>query len=366
MKKLKLAIVGLGVMGCNHLRVLNEMENVEVVAICDVDKERLKKLKRLYKIKKVHVDVVEMLKSESLDGLIVSAPTVSHYDLAKLAIHFNIPVLIEKPLALEINQGQEIVKEAKNKGLLVFVGYVERFNPTVLRMKELIEQEICGKPLHINLSRVNHFPLRMAKRHIGVVTDLSTHDTDLIQYITGKKIVNLMAKLKFDGGHDVYANVQFELEDQITAICEWSWISAYRRRILEVVCEKGTLVGDLAKQILYFHENPVNLSNQPAERSLNFLEALEFGNLSGKMTQYVLKKEEPLRLELQKFVATIVNKENYDSQYAVQVIEIMEAIYKSSEQDQIVRIDNTNKKGKTENLIEDYNSIHPKINDHNI
>lgn len=330
-KIIRIGVIGIGIMGYNHVRVLTELDNVDVSAICDANDENIIRAKKRFKISDSYKNYPDLLKKDLIDGLVISSPTQTHYEIAKLSLENKIPTLIEKPIALNIEQAQELVDLAKKHQVPLFAGYVERFNPVVRQLKNIIKEGLCGKIQHINITRVNSFPLRMAKRRIGVVTDLSTHDIDLLQYITGKSITNLYGQIRYIEDFDVYAQVLFDLTDNVSAKCEWSWISPYRRRTIEVVCEFGALVADLTKQSLFFHKNPM-YGQQISEFETNFLKVLEFGYLEDEVTKYVFHREEPLKLQLNEFIQLIRDGKQTDCQYAVDILKVMNAIYNSEKQ----------------------------------
>lgn len=332
---IKIGIVGIGVMGLNHLRVLTELDGVKVAAICDQNSEMLEKVRKRFHIDKSFTDAAIMLDQGSLDALIVSSSTPTHYEIAKLSILRGIPVLVEKPIALTVEQGQELVDLANARNVPLFVGYVERFNPVITQLRTILNQGLCGAVQHVNISRVNSFPLRMARCHIGVVTDLSTHDIDLLQFITEQTVTSLHAKVRYQTTYDVYAQTSFSLTQGISASCEWSWINPYRRRTVEVVCEEGTLVANLAKQSLFFHKRP-KMDMDTGEVESNFFKALEFNSVEAEVTKYAFRKEEPLKLELADFVNAVREGRRSSCQYAVDILQIMNAIYESDQENKIV------------------------------
>lgn len=335
MKTIKIAIAGVGVMGFNHLRVLTELDAVEVVAVCDQNPEVLNKIKKYCREAAFYVDVVKMLDEIIPDALIVSSATQTHYQIAKESILRGVPVLVEKPLALIADQAQELVDLADTRKVPLFVGYVERFNPVITQLKTIIDQGICGPVQHLNISRVNHFALRMARCRIGVITDLSTHDIDLLQFITGQKITSLHAHLRYQADYDVYAQTSFTLTQGVSAHCEWSWINPYRRRTVEVICDGGTLVANLAKQSLFFHKRPKIDMDTGAVES-NFFKALEFNSVEDEVTKYTFRREEPLKLELVNFINAVRQGQIPSCQYAVDILHIMNGIYTSDKGNQVL------------------------------
>jgi UDP-N-acetylglucosamine 3-dehydrogenase len=327
-KLLQLGVIGVGIMGYNHVRVIRDSEEADVVAICDVSQENLNKIQNYFKIENAYQDIDLFLEKEKLDGVIISAPSITHFDIAKKVIAHKIPLLVEKPLALELEQAKELVTLAQTHKVPMIVGYIERFNPVTLFAKNIIHNGNCGPVKHINIVRIGPFPKRMAMHRDGVVADLSTHDVDLLQYMTGHKIKRLFSSLRYDDKQDMYARTLFEMDNDISASCEWSWISPFRKRSFEIVCDNGTLIGDLTEQHLYYYRNPV-INNPDFRLENDFLQALQYSGLENEVTKYVIQKEEPLKRELKEFVRVIREHDLTDCHYAVAVLNIMNSIYQS-------------------------------------
>ncbi|MBU0505346.1 MAG: Gfo/Idh/MocA family oxidoreductase [bacterium] len=329
-KVLKLGVIGVGVMGYNHVRVIRDSEDADIIAVCDPSQDNLNKIKHFFKVENTYQDITHFLTKEKLDGVIISSPSTTHFDIAKLVIEQKIPLLVEKPLALDQEQAKTLVALASNNKVPMMVGYVERCNPVTLFAKNIIQNGNCGPVKHINIVRIGPFPKRMAIHRDGVVADLSTHDIDLLQYMTGHKINRLFSSLRYDDKQDMYARTLFEMDNDISASCEWSWISPFRKRSFEIVCDMGTLIGDLTEQHLYYYRNPI-MTNPDIILENDFLRALKYSGLENEVTKYVIQKEEPLKQELKEFIRIIRENELTDCHFAVDVLNIMNCIYQSFE-----------------------------------
>ncbi len=156
--RLKIAVIGAGTMGNLHARTYFNLPNVDLVAICDVDKINGERLANLYKTK-FYPDYKKLLKEESLDGVSIAVPTLLHKEVATDCIEHGINILIEKPLAGSVEEADQIVKAADAKGITLEVGHIERFNPAIARLKELIKEGIFGKVVSIVIKRVGLFHL---------------------------------------------------------------------------------------------------------------------------------------------------------------------------------------------------------------
>ena len=133
----KIAIIGMGVMGKNHYRVIQNINNVEIVGLCDpVAKDEFSH--KLYK------DLDEMLNTVEIDAVIIATPTFLHKEIALKCIEKAIDLFIEKPVASTVEDGQIILKASKAKNTKVVVGHIERFNPVVQSLKNEIKDKVDG------------------------------------------------------------------------------------------------------------------------------------------------------------------------------------------------------------------------------
>ncbi len=141
------AIIGLGKMGLSHCAIMNANPNVNLVAICDTSTFLLEAFKK-YSKAKVYDDYKKMFAEEKLDCVVVATPTRFHYEIVKMALDNNLHSFCEKPFSLTTQQGQELVRIARDKKLVNQVGYHNRFLGTFRETKRLIQANIIGKVYH--------------------------------------------------------------------------------------------------------------------------------------------------------------------------------------------------------------------------
>jgi len=210
----KVAIIGLGAMGKNHYRILSMLDNVEVCALCDVVQNDP------YNEPFFH-DVNEMLESAKPDAVIIAVPTFLHKDVALKCAAKGVHIFIEKPAASTVEDAKEILRAVEAAGIKSCVGHVERFNPVVQALKN----ELAGKEIFsVAITRVGPFPPRIAD--VGVLTDLSVHDIDLIRFITHKDILDqaIFKSRKIHNHHEDNAVLSFELTDSVIANITTNWL----------------------------------------------------------------------------------------------------------------------------------------------
>jgi len=237
---IKIAIIGFGVMGQNHFRVLGEMDEVEIVSVCDPNAPAPPGVK-LYR------DVETMLSSETIDAAILSVPTFLHKDIGLKVIEKGIDLMIEKPIASNSADGRELREGALQHNTKLVVGYIERFNPVVIALKE----EMAGKEIFsINITRIGPIPPRISD--VGVLTDLSVHDIDLIRYITGREIeeIKIFKSRKIQHHHEDNAIIAMRLQSDIVGNITTNWLTPFKKRAIEVSTAQEYYEADLIDQTL--------------------------------------------------------------------------------------------------------------------
>src|ERR1700716_3554376 len=181
-RSLRVGVVGAGVMGSNHARVLAGLPDTTLVGVVDPLPAHRARATELTGCRTFAS--LDELVAEGIDAVTIAAPTHLHHEIALACIAREIHVLVEKPIASSVEEGRDIVDAARRAGVTLMVGHVERFNPAVAAIKAAISGEDI---LSIAITRVGPFPPRMS--NVGVVIDLAVHDIDLIRWVTGSAIV---------------------------------------------------------------------------------------------------------------------------------------------------------------------------------
>jgi len=241
---LKVGVIGLGWMGRVHLRNYTEMADVEVVGVVDVDETAREEVAAQFGVT-AYATLDELLEND-LDAVSVCVPTSLHHETGLAIMDKSVNVIIEKPLARTSEEGEDLVAKAKEKGVALMVGHVERFNPAVARVKELISGE-DDKVISIQIERVGPYPPRI--QDVGVIKDLGSHDIDLIRYLTGSEFKSVYAVCSTSiGQHEDSALITTEMENGVLANITTNWVTPYKGRMINVACENKYVKANLITQ----------------------------------------------------------------------------------------------------------------------
>ncbi len=300
---MKIAVIGTGSMGKNHVRVLKNIPEVNEIVITNINRKILEDTSKKFGILKKYQNHIEMLEKEKPDGVIVATPPGSHKKNVLDVIDAGVNVLVEKPIARTIEDAEEMIKAAEKKGVIFTVGHIERFNPVVTKIKDFIDDDSLSNIYLINTRRVGPFPKRLLGKVESVLIDLAVHDFDIINYLGGK-IENIQSQMIKSEGQEIYVKVLLDIENNIKGSSEFSWISPQMQRNIEIYGNEGMIFGDLYNQDIWFYENDDYDNIKKTETFLrNGLVK------SGKVIKYPIYKQEPLLLELTNFIRSIKGKD---------------------------------------------------------
>jgi len=235
----RIGVVGVGVMGSNHARVLSDIAGVELVGVADPDRKQRDFVSDTLGC--AGFSDVEALLDRGVDAVIIAAPTHLHHDIALKCIGRGVHLLVEKPVASTVAEGRAIVAAARRAGVALMVGHVERFNPAVQSVKRAIKDQNI---LSIAITRVGPFPPRMS--NVGVVIDLGVHDIDLIRWFTESEIVEIQPQMSSAvAEREDIALLQFRTASGVLAHINTNWLTPFKARNIHIATRDKYLIADL-------------------------------------------------------------------------------------------------------------------------
>jgi UDP-N-acetylglucosamine 3-dehydrogenase len=295
---MKAAVIGVGSMGFNHARVYTELSEIDLVAVADVNETIAAKVARLRNAAP-YTDYREMLEKCQPDVVSIAVPTRFHRQVVIDTLDAGCHVLVEKPISATVPEGKEMSAHAKAKGLKLMIGHIVRFNPAVQVLKSQLDSGALGQIFQVRCRRLGPFPTRV--QDVGVVIDLATHDLDIMNYLIGSQVVRLYAETE-QKIHSAYEDTlvgSIRFANGVLGSLDVNWLTPTKIRELAVTGERGMFLFDDLNQELSFYENQEANGDQWASL------ALLHGVSVGRMIRYPINRREPLRAELEAFVASV-------------------------------------------------------------
>lgn len=297
-KLLRAAVIGVGNMGQNHARVYAEMDDVELVAVSDPNQESLNRMAQRHRVR-TYIDYRVMLDREQLDLVSIVVPTRHHFVVAHDVLSAGVPVLLEKPIAATVEEGCMLIGAARQMGVMLTVGHIERFNPAITKLKEQLRLGMLGRIYQIHVTRLSPFPERI--QDVGVVIDLATHDLDIIHYLTDANIVRLHAEVgrRLHTAHEDMLSAILRFDNDILGVLDINWLTPTKVREISVIGERGMFVASYLTQDLVLYENDA------APQGNAWHELAVMGVSEGRSIHFKINKREPLRVELDAFATAV-------------------------------------------------------------
>ncbi|MGB8779301.1 MAG: Gfo/Idh/MocA family oxidoreductase [Candidatus Bathyarchaeia archaeon] len=314
MKKLGVAVVGTGFWGKNHARVYKELQETELLAVCDIDPERARSVAAQFGAKP-YTSFRKMLQDRNIEAISVATWSTSLAKVATEAVKAGKHVMVEKPMAANVGQAEKLLETAKKKRVHVSVGFLMRFIPGLQHIKKAVEEKTIGELVCATAKRVSQWPERVGD--VGVVKDTAIHDIDVMLYLFNKDPIAVYAKTGSmrQGKFEDYAQVMLTFEGEKTAFIESNWLTPYKTRILIATGSEAIMNLDYITQELKIEDAKETL--QP---------------------RYPM--QEPLKLELRHFANCVLEKEKplVTGLDGLRALRIAEAALKSSATGRIIKL----------------------------
>lgn len=296
MAELRAGLIGLGMMGRHHARVLSSLDGVELVAVADAGGDP-------HGVANGHplLGSIEALIDAGIDYCMVAVPTIFHEPVGLALAEAGVHALIEKPLAQDTLSAQRLAQAFVERGLVGAVGHIERYNPALQSARARIEAGELGRVYQVTTRRQGPFPARIAD--VGVVKDLATHDIDLTAWVTQQTFTRISANTAHRSGRefeDLVAATGLLTDGTVTNHLV-NWLSPLKERVTTVTGEKGAFVADTLTADLTFYANGLVAVTRD--------EIAQFRGVSeGDVVRYAIAKPEPLRVEHEQFRDAVLGK----------------------------------------------------------
>lgn len=295
LQKTRVAVIGAGNMGKNHLRNYSLLPDAELVALADIAPQT-QELAEEYGIKHF-TDYKQMLDEMQPDAVSIVVPTPFHAEVATEVMHRGIHCLLEKPIASTVEEADKLIKLAKDKGVVFTVGHIEHYNPLIIELKKRLDQGVIGDVTSVICKRVGGFPAVEPKT--DVIIDLAVHDIGIIGFLLGRQ-----PKKVYTHGSRTYHSKEIDSAEILmdygdaSGFIQANWLTPVKIRTISITGSQGYIEGNYITQELELYVH--NMQKESADFS-NFV--LKMGEPKKEIIK--VDFEEPLTLELKAFLNTI-------------------------------------------------------------
>ena len=311
-KKLKISVLGFGHWGKNILRNLHELGVLH--SACDINQEVVDIYKKRYPDVRFTVFPDDIFEDDEVDAICIATPASTHYKIAKKALEFGKDVFVEKPLALHVEEAQEIIEVAREKGKIVMVGHILRYHPAVRKLKEMVSGGELGKIYYIYSNRLNIGRLRTEE---NILWSFAPHDISLTLYIVGEepeKIDAFGGYYLTEGLFDTTLTV-LDFPNGVKAHIFVSWLHPFKEQKFVVVgSEKMVVFDDLKEEKLFIYPHKIMWK----EGKIPVAHKADFYTVP-------VEKKEPLKEELKHFIECVKKRQKpeTDAEEGLRVLKIL-------------------------------------------
>lgn len=328
MKSVKVGVIGCGYWGPNLIRNFNENYHTDLRYACDLNQERLERIKLRYPHIRVTNNYKELLRDKSIDAIAVATPVFTHYQLAREALNAGKNVLIEKPLAPTVKEAEKLVSLARQKGLILMVDHTFIYTGAIRRIKEFISADELGEMYYFDSVRVN---LGLFQHDVNVIWDLAPHDISIMDFIINEKALDVTATgaVHTPGGMEDVAYVAMRFESGLIAHFHVNWMSPVKiRRIIIGGSKKMVVFDDLdPAEKVKIYDKGIELSEENKKSVYQSMVQYRIGDMYAP----AIGNTEALKVEIEHLADCIQNKKNpvTDGEAGLRVVRLLEAADKS-------------------------------------
>lgn len=321
MTALRCGLIGLGMMGRNHARVLNNLDGVSLIATVDPQGDRFN-VRGEAELLATLDELIEL----QPDYAVVAVPTQFHESAALQLARAQIPTLIEKPLATDFASAIRVVRAFEEAGVIGGVGHIERYNPALQQARARLANGDLGEVYQVATRRQGPFPDRISD--VGVVKDLCTHDIDLTAWVTDSPYQSVAAQTAHRSGrdHEDLVAVTGMLEGDVVTNHLVNWLSPLKERVTVITGERGAFVADTINADLTFYANGLIETGWDAIARFR-------GVAEGDVIRYAFPKQEPLLSEHEAFRNAILGEPSgiVTLREGLTTVQVAEAVVESAQ-----------------------------------
>jgi len=324
----RFGVIGYGYWGPNVVRNLYQLEEADVVAVCDKSQGARRRVQKAYPHINVTSDARELINSPEIDAVAVVTPVWTHYELAKAALENGKHIFVEKPFTSNTAQAEELIELAAKKNLKIMVDHTFLFTGAVKKIRQLLDDGALGKLYYYDSTRVN---LGLFQHDVNVIWDLAPHDLSIMDHLIEESPEAIVAtgQTHLNGFEDV-AFITLYFPDKIIAHLNVNWLSPVKVRMTLIGGEKKMLVwNDLeADEKIKIYDKGVSVTNR--EGLYNLL----VNYRSGDMWAPQIEQVEALHREMAYFVDCIAKDKTplNDGKAGLRVVKMLEAASESLRQ----------------------------------
>lgn len=241
---MKIVQIGTGGWGKNHTRVLSQLG--VLAAVCDADSQKSKEYGEKYSVNH-YTSLDELLDSEEFDGAFVVTPTSTHAEIAQKLLEMKKHVFVEKPMTYQSEDGKRLARLAEKNKVILTCGYIERFNPAVDVVKNMVKEKRYGELMMLEFHRENRMPLHI--KDVGIIYDTSVHDIDTANWLFDDMPQVVFARAgKIKHEHEDFASIMLGYKNDRVAIISSNWITPKKVRKFNAVCADAIVSSDFISQ----------------------------------------------------------------------------------------------------------------------
>jgi predicted dehydrogenase len=327
----KIGIIGIGYWGPNLVRVFSEFSESRVVAVSDINQDRLNIIGQKYPEVRRHTNYRDILKDKEIQAVVVATNLSTHFGIVRDALSAGKHVLVEKPLTDSVKNAKALVSLAKKNSRILMVGHTFLFNAGIIRLKEYIKTREIGDLFYMHAVRTNLGPIR---KDANALWDLASHDISIFLYLLGKMPVKVSASggvyLRKGVEDAVFLTMKFP--DNVVGNIHVSWLEPCKVRTLTLIGENKMVVFDDINQL-----EPIRIYDKGVTKEKRYDTFGEFQLIlrDGNVLIPKISLSEPLKNECSEFLKAVRGKGKpvSDGEFGVKVVKVLCAAQRSLKRD---------------------------------